>query len=423
MHMFSPFRIWVGPSLYVVVTKPEDVEILAKHGLLNTDCYLEKVMTRFLGSELDANGGEQWRKQRKTIDRLFNSDVLEKYLEEFNNHSQTLITKLTLLADGSPFDPYPIVGLCILDAVWETIIGINVNAQKNKGDPFIQNTERMLALFNERSVRPWLSFDYLYYLTSRGREQKIVEKVFRNFVEETIASRIKKGTEGKRQSFLDVLIRVSAEEGNLVSKKMTDEVCTAIATAHGTLATSLNFVLVMLGLHPDLQVKVVQELREIFSEDWRRPVTAEDLGRMDYMDRFIKETMRFFPVVSYIAPEVKEDLKLSTCTLPAGCQADILNYFTHRDPRHWPDAGRFDPDRFLPERSQGRHPYCYLPYGAGPQMSIGSKYPALLLKTVLATLLRNYKILAAVTQDALNEMRIGLVLKPVGGFKIRMIPR
>lgn len=62
---------------------------------------------------------------------------------------------------------------------------------------------------------------------------------------------------------------------------------------------------------------------------------------------------------------------LENYTIPANTEVFVLNYHMHRNPNHWPDPEKFDPERFSPEQIQGRHPYSYVPFSAGPRNCIG----------------------------------------------------
>jgi len=58
-------------------------------------------------------------------------------------------------------------------------------------------------------------------------------------------------------------------------------------------------------------------------------------------------------------------------TIPAGCNILILIYGMHRNPRLFPNPSEFNPERFFPEQTIGRHPYAYIPFSAGSRNCIG----------------------------------------------------
>lgn len=62
-------------------------------------------------------------------------------------------------------------------------------------------------------------------------------------------------------------------------------------------------------MHPEIQEKVYEELDCIFDGS-DRPVSCDDLPRMKYLERVIRETLRLFPIGPLIVRAITEDIVL-----------------------------------------------------------------------------------------------------------------
>ncbi|KAJ4434439.1 Cytochrome P450 4C1 [Periplaneta americana] len=108
--------------------------------------------------------------------------------------------------------------------------------------------------------------------------------------------------------------------------------------------------------------------------------------------------------------------------LPAGCMINLQIYHVHRNSDHYSNPEVFDPDNFLPERVAKRHPYAYVPFSAGPRNCIDQKFALLEEKTVISSILRNFKVESVEQRKNLNLMN-ELILRPESGIRVRLLPR
>ena len=130
-----------------------------------------------------------------------------------------------------------------------------------------------------------------------------------------------------------------------------------------------------------------------------------------------------YPSVYFISRILGEDLRLTNgYLLPKSTDVFIHIYDVHRNPDVYPDPERFDPDRFLPENCQNRHPYAYLPFSAGPRNCIGQKFAILELKAAVCAILSNFVLEPIDTQENI-KLVADIVLRTKEDIKVKFIPR
>lgn len=118
----------------------------------------------------------------------------------------------------------------------------------------------------------------------------------------------------------------------------------------------------LLGTNPDVEAKWHMELdQELGGKD----ATVDDIDRLAYTQKVLKESMRVIPPVWGFFREMYGDYKLGDEIVPDGHLMGMSPWVTHRDPRLWPDPLRFDPERWNDDAPKPP-PVSYFPFSAGP---------------------------------------------------------
>ncbi|XP_043461029.1 cytochrome P450 4C1-like [Leptopilina heterotoma] len=395
----------------------------------------------WLGQGLLTSSGQTWFHQRKLITPAFHFGVVDQFAEVMSEKSRVLteIIDETLRENpNEPIDIFKLIIRCALDIICETAMGVNMNVQRKYDTDYMNALHKVAQSLVERVNYPWLKWDWIFYRTKGGKETKVAFETMIDFTMKIIKKKKLARQSGvnepkeiesdefgkrKRKAFLDLLLDVNENEKNpMTEAEIREQVDTFMFAGHDTTAAAINWAIFNLGNNPEVQEKVHQELDEYFGDDYDRPITIKDVAELKYLDRVIKETLRMHPSVPQISRRLTEDIKLDGYMVPKGVNLAIAIYHLHHNPNVWPNPEKFDPDRFLPENSRGRHPYAYVPFSAGPRNCIGQKFAVAEQKIVLTSILRKWRVKSARTPE---EMKLisSFILRPHDGNPVYFIPK
>ncbi|KAE9418394.1 hypothetical protein Angca_004160 [Angiostrongylus cantonensis] len=438
-------KIWIGPPILessTNISKPSQYDIISK----------------WIGTGLLTSTNEKWLRRRKMLTSAFHFNVLQGYHEIFVQQGEILVNLLA--REKGFFDLFPYIKRCALDIICETAMGTPIHCQTDGNSEYVQAVQRLtsilwkhqrqdtfcfLFLFCLTSVFyflvmfvsprfPWLWLKPIWYLSGFGFEFNRLVKLTNGFTRKVIAERkcvvvereweLCEDNEGntnkKKLAFLDLLLYMQRSH-ELTDEDIREEVDTFMFEGHDTTSSGIAFTVWWLGQMPECQRKVHKELDSVFGDSDRLP-TPEDLRKLVYLEKCIKESLRLTPPVPLVARKLSNNVVIGDVTLPEGLTVVVWPMPTARDERYWERPEQFYPEHFDAEKVAKRSAYAYIPFSAGPRNCIGQKFALLEEKSVLSWIFRRYSI---ETEEPFpgNLPVPEIVLKPMNGVRVRLTSR
>lgn len=397
------------------VCSAKDAEIILGSSKHTNKRNIYNFLHPFLKTGLLTSNGEKWHSRRRMLTPAFHFDILKEYFEVFKEESDKLISSLRD-AVGKELNIVPISTQFTLNTICESAMGVKLSDLGNDGIVYRENIYKVGKLLFFRLIKPWLRLDFLYSILGYKKQldevlqpvleftESIIKQRKENFVSETPAEATQNTndeniyfrTKKRRYAMLDTLLQ--AERNGLIDNEgIIEETDTFTFEGHDTTSSAITFSLLLLAHHPEIQAKIFNEIKEIYEVN--KELTVDDLNKLEYLDRVIKECLRIYPPVTFISRELSEDFIHDGFTQPKGSGCNIHIYDIHRDPVAFPDPEKFDPDRFLSENCAGRSNYAFIAFSAGMRNCIGQRFAMLELKTVLVKIVKNFKILPVTRRD------------------------
>lgn len=369
------------------VTGPELLEqILVKQTDIFAKTRLDKrVLRPVVGEGLLTADGDHWRWQRRMASPLFRPADVLGYVPTMVAAADEQIARWREAGPShtAPIEidmaetTFAVIARTVLAGIDET----EGSEIKRTGyaylKPIMWSVAAALMLLPEQLWHP-----------GKGRMKKAAAEG-REVVQRLLDKRRAQGSEGD-----DLVARMLAARHPDTGAAMTDEqvidnLATFLLAGHETTAKALTWTLYLMARAPEWQERVRAEVAEVTGGG---PVAAEHIARLAVTQRVLKELMRLYPPVPAMTRVNREPVELGGLKLPQPALIVLPVYVIHRHHSRWPDADRFDPDRFLPEREATYHRMQFMPFGVGPRVCIGAAFAMTEATAVLATLLQKARL-------------------------------
>ncbi len=223
-----------------------------------------------------------------------------------------------------------------------------------------------------------------------------------------------------RGDLLSMLLAARDEDdgGQMTDEQVRDEALTLFLAGHETTANAMTWTWYLLSQHPDAEARFHAELDAALTG---RTPSVDDLPRLPFTRRVLSESLRLYPPAWIIGRRLLTDYATGGYTLAARSIVLPCQAVTHRDPRFWPDAERFDPDRWTPEAEAARPKFAFFPFGGGPRVCIGEQFAWMEGVLLLATLGQRWRLRLAPDQVVATQPIV--TLRPRYGMRMRVESR
>jgi cytochrome P450 len=171
--------------------------------------------------------------------------------------------------------------------------------------------------------------------------------------------------------------------------QLVREIMTLIVAGHETTASTLNWTWHLLSQSAEVEHKLSSELNAI--PESASPRLGE-LARFVYTRQVLEETLRLYPAGWLMTRAALQNDQFGDYFVPAGTEIYIAPYLIQRHPAFWDAPDHFNPDRFGPEQSRGRHPMTMIPFSAGPRRCIGESLARIEMQIHLMTIAKHLRL-------------------------------
>ena len=349
-------------------------------------------------------------RQRRLMQPAFHRERVAAYPATMVSYADRLRDGWT---EGATVDMAREMSRLTLLIVGKTLFDADVEAQaRDVGEAMtgLMNSFWTLMLpFGERLER--LPIPYL----RRGRRaRERLDAIIYGLIREHRAS-------GDRGDLLSMLLLAQDDEDKgrgMTDRQVRDEAMTIFLAGHETTANAMTWTWYLLSQSPEVERRLHEEIDSVLGG---RLPTVADVDRLPYVTRVVTEAMRLYPPAWLVGRRAVNEYRIGSYSLPPRSIIIMSQWIVHRDPRHYRDPDRFDPDRWTPEFKAALPRFAYFPFGGGPRQCIGESFAWMELVLLVATIAQRWRFDLVPGHPVVPQAAV--TLRPKHGMQMTAIAR
>lgn len=149
-------------------------------------------------------------------------------------------------------------------------------------------------------------------------------------------------------------------------RELVDNVLLLALAGHETTASIMSWMACHFAADPALWDRAVDEAKSVGAV----PSAPAELAAFPWIEGVFRECLRLYPPVPAITRVLTEPVEALGVLLPKGAQVSFPVVAWYRDERHYPEPGRFLPDRWV-GRDRRPSPLETMAFSFGPHFCLG----------------------------------------------------